>query len=751
MSVYLGNQCIGVAHTVTDIGEGNEILTAQQKADLNDAVGYRTNNYATRSVSQIIEELNKTYGVNETYTNSFVDFENTVWVRPQDWPDLDSLNLQMSGNDFIYMTYDNKSSNFGAVSLHIEKTSGGTNIEVTMGHIENGTYIPDETITGSNNNYYRWFTNNDPDYPVVRITGSIYYCYCIAATDANGAIQHQYKQPILERIAYVPNLKGFCASYSSNIWGSHYLQREKINNGDGSKTTSLYYAWAYCQNLRDLDISGLKTQNVASMQYTFSRAYKIKTLDLKHFNVAKVTNFSGTFSNARALLSVDCTGWDTSAATTMTEMFSNCYGLKEVKGLANFNTAKVTSFSNLFLSCYSLEEINVSSWNTEKITTLANAFNTCESITELDLSNWDVSLVTNLGGTFKDCHSLKVIKFPAGPTGTLTTINSLFYNCYNLQKIDLSWFTVTSSCTSIYAAFYNCWSVKELNFPTWNVSGLGSGSNTANSIFAYCYSLEKITGISNWNFQFSNSLASIFYNCFSLKELNVSGWNVSTVTSLASVFYNCYSLQSLDVSAWRPTACKTFDCLFYGCRNLTSVGNIGSWDTSNITIMSAMFRYCWSLKEMPNIKNWTCYPNVTSMAYLFQNCFSFKEIIWPNLNLPKCTSIANLCEQDYNLKKADLSNWSIPLVTNQTSYYGTLSNCFSLEEIVGFPIPDTYTNVGFKDCIALSRESVLLILNSLPQKTGSGWTVRIPANSLNQLTTAEKAIATNKNWTLANS
>ena len=117
----------------------------------------------------------------------FPQYHSTPWVRPQGWPDLDGLNLQMEGDDFIYMTYDNTGGK-AAIALHAEKVTNGQNISVTMGHISNGEYIVDETISGTSNNYLRWLTSSDADYPVVRVTGDIKVCYTYGVS-LDGATQ----------------------------------------------------------------------------------------------------------------------------------------------------------------------------------------------------------------------------------------------------------------------------------------------------------------------------------------------------------------------------------------------------------------------------------------------------------------------------------------------------------------------------------------------------------------------------------
>lgn len=176
MSVYLGNAKVGVSHTTGVIlGEGDEVLHSSQMNQLNDAVNYRSGKFDTNTIPEMINELKQKYMValdNEMEVNT----ESTeTWTRPQEWPDLDSLNLEMSGNtDFIYMTFDTDVANSG-VCLYIT----GSNINVTIGHIISGTYVVDETITKSGNYYTKNFSTLS-GYIVMRITGTISSCVFVS-------------------------------------------------------------------------------------------------------------------------------------------------------------------------------------------------------------------------------------------------------------------------------------------------------------------------------------------------------------------------------------------------------------------------------------------------------------------------------------------------------------------------------------------------------------------------------------------
>lgn len=736
MSVYLGNQKVSITRNV---GEGG--LDPETMAELSGAVRWRTNTYNNETVQQMINNLKKEYLINRKMG---IDIEyDTPWTRPQDWPDLDSLNLQMEGDDYIYMTYD-ANQTASAIAWHIDTTNKQP-ATLDIGHITNGQYIADESYTiNHNTNFVRW-TDEYSGYLVLRITGQIARCYGYSVT-RDGQTQNHRQQPILERIAYVPHLTIFNNGYSTQSWGMWTLEREKIGNGTGTALTSVYYAWAECSRLMDLDITNLHTPNVTTIGYAFGACFRLKELDLRHWYTGKITNFSSLVSDCRSLEEINLTGWDTSKGTSFSNMFNNCRSLKHIYGLEDFDTSLSTTFSSMFNECESMLELPVENFDTTNVVSISSMFTSCVSITKLDLSKWNVNKVTNIGGLFNGCWSLKELNLNNWHTGTLTSIGSCFSNCRSLQSLDISWLQVTSACTNIYAAFFNCYCLKELNIPNnWDVSGLSSGSNTANSLFSGCYSLEKITGISNWNFQLANGLNSMFANCYSLKTLDVSNWNVSTTTSLASIFAYCYSLEELNLSNWTPSNCTNCSGMFSYCYSLKTIGNIDNWDTSKVTTFSSMFSDCWSLKAIPDITKWD-FSAATSLASMFITCCSIREVTLNNLTLPQCTTITTMFRYCYSLKKITLTNWSLPKLT-ATAPAQFLGDCWNLTDVyINIPFA---LNHSYNGCRSLSHDSVLRILNNLPQVTASR-TLNLHSTNLSRLTAAEKAIATNKGWTLAN-
>ena len=67
----------------------------------------------------------------------------------------------------------------------------------------------------------------------------------------------------------------------------------------------------------------------------------------------------------------------------------------------------------------------------------------------------------------------------------------------------------------------------------------------------------------NFNYKFNNlgkntikikcknplkNITHLFYNCYTLKNLNLSNFNTNNVNDMSNMFYNCFSLTSLNLS-----------------------------------------------------------------------------------------------------------------------------------------------------------------------------------------------------------
>lgn len=754
MAVYLGDQEVGLTKVIIP----SNYITDEQLDDLKEAIGRRTGQVvaANAEMDDIVEQIAQPYGVRQEYSIKVVDGTSTAWTRPSGWPDLDSLNLEFSGDtDFIYMTYrTGHADDFCAFYIELVGNTGSATVD--FGHISNGTYVVDSTdsVSHASNNYY-YFDQESVEYTIVRITGTIKIFRLIGAATANGTPDSRTftapQQPMVERIAYVPNFTAMSQSGTSTEWGTYQLQRERIGNGDGTSCTNAQSFYRNCYNLVDLDVSEFYTPNITSFASAFNNCYKLKTIDLSNWVTSNVTNFGNMFNGCYSLETLDVSTFNTGKATTLAQTFVNCHGLQEIIGLEKWDTSKVTSIASTFQLCQSLSNLDgIANWNVSSITTIGSAFQGMYCLEFLDLSKWNVISLTDMAQTWRYCYNLKQIKFPKVKTANLVNMYTAFSDCWSLQSIDLNWLKMDAgTCKTIWCTFSGCRSITELNFPLdWDMSGVANDNYNFGSTFSGCWSLKKITGIKDWDV--SNVTAkgadNIFQSCWSLTEIDISGWHLSA-TSYASMFDSCYSLERIDISNFSFANCTSTASMFSKCYSLKEIVFPTTINTSNVTTMASMFADCRSLPSIAQfgITSWD-FTKVTTIASMFANCWSLKSVSLNNLSLPACTTIATLFQSCYGLKELSWSGWSIPKVTS-TAPAGILQNCWNLEKITGFP--PFKLNFNMQNCYSLPADQIVGLFNNLAT-TSTSRTINMSNLNINKLSAAEKQIATSKGWTLAN-
>jgi surface protein len=209
-------------------------------------------------------------------------------------------------------------------------------------------------------------------------------------------------------------------------------------------------------------------------------------------------------------------------------------------------------------------------------------------------------------------------------------------------------------------------------------------------------------------------LSWMFANCVKLTKINsMNEWDTSNVDRMIAMFYKCESLTSLDLSSFNTSKVNYMQDVFSGCSNLTTINGISNFDTSNVNFISGMFYNCSKLTEL-DLSSWN-FDNVTNMLSMFYGCSSLTS-----LNMSNCD------------------------VSNVTSMTVMLDGCSSL---VDFQAPKNISaDLNLSTCTLLSHDSLMSIINNLTTVTGK--TLDLGATNLAKLTDEEKAIATNKGWTL---
>ena len=146
--------------------------------------------------------------------------------------------------------------------------------------------------------------------------------------------------------------------------------------------------------------------------------------------------------------------------------------------------------------------------------------------------------------------------------------------------------------------------------------------------------------------------------------------------------------------------------MFSGCPNLTTVKLI---DTSKVTTMYRMFRNCPNLTTIPLFDT----SKVTKMAEMFYGCTNLTTI--PAFDTSKVTWMLDMFSGCTNLTAIHMTGMTVDLNISSST--------------------------------AFTREALVEILNNLGTVT-STKTLTMGSTNLAKLTDEDKAIATNKGWTL---
>jgi hypothetical protein len=133
--------------------------------------------------------------------------------------------------------------------------------------------------------------------------------------------------------------------------------------------------------------------------------------------------------------------------------------------------------------------------------------------------------------------------------------------------------------------------------------------------------------------------------------------------------------------------------------------------------------------------------NAAAVYYTFYNCYALEEI--------EDIGLSEQYGYYYTFGNCSSLHTIAVLRTNENTVF---SNAFSYcPKLQNLTIDGVIGKTGFNvsGSTKLSHDSLMSIINALQTKTSGTWTVTLGATNLEKLTDAEKAIATQKGWTLA--
>ena len=288
---------------------------------------------------------------------------------------------------------------------------------------------------------------------------------------------------------------------------------------------------------------------------------------------------------------------------------------------------------------------------------------------------------------------------------TLTALNEYtFFRCTSLTSVQLN------NCNITNIPMYSLAYTAIINFLMPQTL-----TNIGNRAFAKCTELQNITFKKNNDIKYINIESYAFEDCSALTTVDFETDDILIYPS-HNVFEDCTSLGNetvMKIIDHLYTGLVTDNC-FHNCTGITDITISKSGDR--------MFSYCTKLKHCKILESETCI-----YAGLFSNCKNLTSIELP-ATITKYTNNA--------------------LTTSITSNNYFLYGCNNLESII---VGDGWNMSMRLDVTTnLTVDSMVGIFNNLKDLTGeTAKTLTLGSTNLAKLTDEQKAIATNKNCTLA--
>lgn len=389
----------------------------------------------------------------------------------------------------------------------------------------------------------------------------------------------------------------------------------------------------------------------------------------------------------------------------------------------------------------------------------SSAFQSCKALTNLVFPNGVSEIPSNC---CNDCGSLKSVTLPK----SLTTIGGYVFNkCSNLANIvipeDIGFLKAGSYAfygTLLDNAAITSLATKINSTGSWMFANSKNLTEVTTCItydyyFSDCTNLKKATilfplssgGMGDYVFRNCSNLETIilpdglkiigssaFSGCTNLPIIDIPN-SVTTIDYYA--FDKCSSLCNLNIPDGASFSVKNYAFQSSGITN-DGVNNIMAHATS---FGEAVFASCLSLtdisvnktsngmfRDCTNLVSAVLSDITTINRYVFQGCTALKTVFLPST----ITSDSNNC-----------------LTSNSSSYY-IFYGCTALEDVkLG---QDWNMSLRLNVSNNITVESMVAMFNSLKDLTGdTAKTLTLGSTNLAKLTDEQKAIATNKNWTLA--
>lgn len=233
-----------------------------------------------------------------------------------------------------------------------------------------------------------------------------------------------------------------------------------------------------------------------------------------------------------------------------------------------------------------------------------------------------------------------------------------------------------ANATTLQKAFYDCLTLKSLDLNSWDTKNVENLQSTFNGMLG----LESIS-VRNWNTGKVTTMRATFQCCVKLTTLDLTGWTTDQVKTMYGMFSGLTSYggpmslsEIIGIEDWNTSLVDTMATMFQQCASLLNL-NLAKWNIGSVNNMKAMFSSCASLTTIGDTSNWET-TSATDMGGMFYGCTSLKILDVSNWDVSKVKNFSGMfsCSSDYGttpmiIDTLDVSNWNTSSATDMNSMF----------------------------------------------------------------------------------
>lgn len=408
-----------------------------------------------------------------------------------------------------------------------------------------------------------------------------------------------------------------------------------------NSVTELYQTFMSAAEFNDSSVSNWDTSNVLTMYHMFSGAKNFNQ-SLSKWDTSKAVNMEGMFKGAVSF-NQDISDWNVNNVQTMKQMFYQASAYNNGgKALDWTNMQSLTTTESMFKTndtkLYPMSfNQSISSWNTPSLNRAFSmfennqVFNNGKQKGESGTLSWNMGQPKDISNMFKYSSSFNQT-LKNWDTSKVTNMNGVFFaaihfnNGEDLGESNKPLVWDTSNVETMAGMFYTS---QSFNQPL--VFSSTSKVKNMSSMFGYALSFNQDIG--DWDTSSATNISYMFEHAQVFNQ-NLNNWDTSNVTNMSGVFSARYSNGGVIISGVgqiSPTYSVDFN---NGAPRGATTGKL-TWDTSNVTRMTAMFRENASFNQ--DIGDWDV-RKVSNMDYMFSRAKQFNQ---------------------------DLTRWKVPLIKSE--------------------------------------------------------------------------------------